>query len=97
MSFSKRLFLLTATASLAACGFSPVYGPNGAGNDLHGMILVDAPDSRNEFTFVARLEDRLGRAQAPQYALSYTITTTSEGVGITPAQEITRLHQYLDR
>ena len=92
MSFSKRLFLLTATASLAACGFSPVYGPNGPGNDLHGMILVDAPDSRNEFTFVARLEDRLGRAQAPQYALSYTITTTSEGVGITPAQETTRFN-----
>ena len=92
MSFSKRLFLLSAAASLAACGFSPVHGPGGAGTALQGRILVDEPDSRNEFTFVARLEDRLGRAQAPQYALSYQITTKSEGVGITPAQETTRFN-----
>lgn len=79
---------------LAACGFTPVYGPGGAGDGLRNAILVGAPDNRNEFSFVAQIEQRLGRADAAPYALNYTIKTRSEGVGITPAQETTRYNLF---
>ncbi len=94
MWFSRRLFLAAALAPLAACGFAPVYGPGGAARGIQGMILVAEPDNRNEFTFVARLEERLGRAGAAPYALAYRITTETKGVGITPEQETTRYNIF---
>lgn len=90
MWLSRRLFLITATAGLAACGFTPVHGPGGEGTALRGRILVAAPEDRNAYTLVARLENRLGRAQSAPWLLNYDITTAEKGVGITPAQEITR-------
>ena len=91
----RRLFLtLAAVAALAGCGFTPVYGPDGVGTGLRGEILVDAPDDRNAFDLVARLEQRLGRGQAASYALGYQITTRSEGVGITTEQETTRYNIF---
>ena len=94
MSLSRRAFLVVSLATLAACGFTPVYAPSGAGNGLRNAILVGEPDSRNEFAFVSQMEQRLGRAQAAPYALNYTIETRSEGVGITPAQETTRYNLF---
>ncbi|MCG6904702.1 MAG: LPS assembly lipoprotein LptE [Rhodobacter sp.] len=94
MSFSKRSFLAASLATLAACGFSPVYAPGGAGDGLRHAILVQEPDNRNEFSFVSQLEKRLGRAQSAPYALNYTIRTRTKGVGITPAQETTRYNLF---
>jgi len=95
MWFSRRSFLsLAVSAVVAACGFTPVYGPGGTGAGLRGAILVDAPDTRNAFDLVGRLEQRLGQPQAASYALGYTITTRVEGVGITPAQETTRYNLF---
>ena len=91
---ARRFFLAFALFALAACGFTPVYGPGGAGDGLRGAILVNEPDNRNEFTFVSRLEERLGRAQAAPFALTYTIETKTQGVGITPAQETTRYNLF---
>lgn len=90
----RAALALGAVLLAAACGFSPVYGPDGDAAGLRGEILVDAPDNRNEFVFVARLEERLGRAGAAPYALSYVINTREEGVGITPAQETTRFNLF---
>ena len=94
MSLYRRAFLVIAIAALTACGFSPVYAPGGAGDGLKGSFLIDEPDNRNEFSFVARLEERLGRAQASRYRLSYDIKTEAKGVGITPAQETTRFNLF---
>ena len=90
----RNILAAGLVALLASCGFTPVYGPNGDAQDLRGSILVDAPDNRNEFTFVSRLEERLGRAQSAPYTLSYVLTTREDGVGITPAQETTRFNLF---
>jgi len=90
MSFSRRLFLLCASAALAACGFTPAYGPSGGSNSLRGSILVSAPENRTEFVFVSHLEQRLGQPQAAPYELTYVIDIESEGLGVTPEQSTTR-------
>jgi len=93
-TLARRGFLALALTTLAACGFTPVYAPGGAGDGLRGTILVAEPDNRNEFTFVSRLESRLGQPQAAIYDLKYTIETKQDGVGITPAQETTRYNVF---
>jgi len=94
MSLSDRRTVLSllAAAPLAACGFTPVYGPGGGGNALRGQILVDAPDTRLGFELVSRLEERLGRATAPTYALSYGLVTETTDLAITGSDDITRIN-----
>ena len=86
----KRRTLLTCLLALGACGFQPAYGPTGAASGLQGSIEVAAPDTRNGFNFVRRLEERLGQPEAATYAMSYTLNLTEDDLGITPAQSITR-------
>ncbi|MGC9420200.1 MAG: LPS assembly lipoprotein LptE [Rhodovulum sp.] len=92
MSLSDRRNILLGLGALAlgGCGFRPAYGPGGVAGDLRGRVAVDAPDSRNGFALVARLEERLGRAEAPIYRLSYRISLDRESLGITGSQETTR-------
>ena len=78
--------------ALAACGFAPAYGPNGSAAGLQGRIRIADPDTKNGFDLVSRLEERLGRAEAPRFDLTYTITTIPIGVGITPENA----HLYMD-
>jgi LPS-assembly lipoprotein len=89
LSFNRTVTVLFFLA-VSACGFQPAYGPNGPAANLRGNIIVDAPDTRNGFNLVRRLEERLGQPEAPLYALSYTITLSEDDLGITPAQTITR-------
>ena len=88
-SFNRRILILSL-AAFAGCGFTPAYGPSGPARKLQGLIDVDAPDDRNSFDFVRRLEERLGHAEAPQYRLAYTLSLSEDDLAITPAQEITR-------
>ncbi|KNG93511.1 LPS assembly lipoprotein LptE [Pseudaestuariivita atlantica] len=71
--------LLTATLSLAACGFTPAYAPNGAANSLQNAVLTFEPDTRQEYLLVQRLEERLGRPVSPTYALDVALTIESTG------------------
>jgi LPS-assembly lipoprotein len=90
---SSRRSLIVALALLGAgCGFRPVYGPAGAARDLAGSIEIAAPKDAESFQLVARLEQRLGRAETAAYRLDYQINLTENGVGITPEQETTRYH-----
>lgn len=85
MWFSDRRRFLTGAAALAAlsaCGFRPVYGPDGAGTALRGAIRLDDPASAADYAFLAAFEDRLGRPTAPRYALAYRIEQSSTGAGI---------------
>lgn len=79
MSSSDRRSLLGLLAALplAACGFSPAYAPNGAGQALRGQVRADDPSTPQEFDFVSAFEDRLGRSTTPQFRLSYAISTSS--------------------
>ncbi|MBI6629655.1 LPS assembly lipoprotein LptE [Pontibaca salina] len=88
-SFDRRTFLLMPLA-LAACGFTPVYGPGGTGTALHGKIRVDAPDNQDSYYLVRNLEERFGPTTAPEYDLSFTVRTSEQGQAITAAGDITR-------
>ncbi|WP_333817671.1 LPS assembly lipoprotein LptE [Tabrizicola sp.] len=86
---SRRSILLVPLA-LAACGFTPAYGPGGSAGKLTETVWVQDPTDRNAFDLVERLEERLGRPEAIRYDLAYTITTETVGVGITTDNKITR-------
>ncbi|SFR36291.1 LPS assembly lipoprotein LptE [Litoreibacter janthinus] len=90
MSSFNRRFLLLALPALAACGFEPVYGTGGSANGLRGSIIVDEPTTKNSFDLVARLEERLGRAQSPIYGMTVTLTTEEKGLAISGSNDITR-------
>ena len=75
MSLSDRRLFLIGLAALAGCGFTPAYGPGGAGAALQGKVRIAEPSDRNGFDLVQRLEDRLGRSSAPRYLLDFTIAT----------------------
>ena len=85
----RRAFLILPLA-LAACGFTPANAPGGPVSKLHERIRVDDPTDKNGFDFVERMEERLGRPEAPAFDLAYTITTKAVGVGYTIDSEITR-------
>lgn len=98
-SSDRRAFLARAGAlagviagatALAGCGFAPIYGPRGAGGALRGQVLADEPDTRFGYAFVARIEDRLGRAGDARWALGYRIETRQTAVGIDSENAITR-------
>lgn len=77
---------------LASCGFEPVYGTGGSADGLRGSVLVDEPTTRNSFDLVVQLEERLGRARAPQYGLLVTLGVSEEGLAISGSNDITRFN-----
>lgn len=88
-SFNRRSILLLPLA-LAACGFTPAYGPSGPARGLQGTIRVADPADKNAFDLVARLETRFGRPEVARYDLAYVIKTEVVGVGFTTDNAITR-------
>lgn len=84
MSYTKRRHILSLllVAPLAACGFTPVYGPGGAGSALSNQVAIAAPEDRLSFALVSRLEERLGRGGS-RYDLVYDITTSTSELALT--------------
>ena len=81
--FNRRQILGFATLpALAACGFTPVYGPNGSANTLRGKISLDTAIDKNTFNLVGHLENRLGVATTPAYRLSYTLAASNQAFSI---------------
>ena len=78
--------------ALSACGFSPVYAPGSDALDLRGAVLVEAPDTEEEFAFTGRIEERLGRASAPRYDLGFDLDTEVVGLAIDGSNNITRFN-----
>ncbi len=95
MSLLNRRTLLMLPLALAACGFTPVYGPGGNGTALYGNVLVQAPeetdtDSESDsYALVRELEQRLGRGGG-SYTLELKLRTTDNGQAFTRDNEITR-------
>jgi LPS-assembly lipoprotein len=76
--------------ALAGCGFTPALGTGSAARGLMGAVRADDPATQADYDFVARIEERLGRAGTPAYDLAYGITTTRDGVAITAEGATTR-------
>lgn len=92
MSSLNRRTLLALPVVLAACGFSPVYAPGGAGEALRGQVLVQEPTTPAGYLMTRQLENRLGRSNAPRYALDMTLTTDEEGLAVNSSGDITRFN-----
>lgn len=90
MSSFDRRTLLISLAGLAACGFEPAYGPNGAAANLRGSILVDEPTDRFSFELLKQLEERLGQPVNPSYGLAIKLRLEEDDLAITQDQEILR-------
>lgn len=86
----RRRSLLLMPLALAACGFTPAYAPGGAATALLGTVRVADPEGKNDFDFVERVEERLGRPEDHRYDLTYSIATEAVGVGITTDSRTTR-------
>lgn len=89
---SRRKFLLggLALAGLAACGFTPVYGPGGPGQRLFGRIRAADPKTIDDFAFVRRITERLGPTETPEFELSYNLRIAIVPQAITPDEITTR-------
>lgn len=87
-----RIGAFLVLLTLASCGFTPVYGPGGAGTALQNRVLVDQPDDRAGFLLVQRLEERLGRAGDPAFRLSVDLGVREEARAIDPEGDIRRFH-----
>ena len=93
MSWSRRGILtggLAGALVLAACGFSPVYGPGGTGGKLFGQIRAADPSTPDEYTFAGRIAERLGPDQAARFALAYKLRIAVVPQAITPDEITTR-------
>lgn len=90
MSWCNRRTLMLAPLALAACGFTPVYGPGGAGSALDGRVLVDSPETEDGYLIRRDLEHRLGRAADEGFRLTVMPRTSVQGQAVTAAGEITR-------
>lgn len=75
----SRRAILTVSLLAAACGFTPVYGPDGAGTRLHGQVRVADPVTADDYAFLRRMTERLGPADSGKYDLSYSLR-----IGVVP-------------
>ncbi len=93
-SFNRRSFLLSAAAlglPLGGCGYTPVYGTDGAASSLLNNIVVDEPTANESYLLVRELENRLGQpGSAPDYGLSLAMNLEERAIGKTVAQVTNR-------
>ena len=92
MSLFDRRSLFALPLILAACGFKPVYGPGGTGQQIQNAILVAEPSDRNTYLLVRRIEERLGRPNPVRYTLSLNLQTQTQGLEIDPAGNTNRFN-----
>ncbi len=85
-----RTGLLAGVGGLAACGFTPVYGPGGAGTKLFGKVRAADPKTVDDFAFIRRITERLGPPQDADYALDYKLLIAIVPQAITPDEITTR-------
>jgi LPS-assembly lipoprotein len=90
MSLFDRRALLCLPLALAACGFSPVYGPGGQAGGLQNNVEVSQPDDLDGYLVTRRLEERLGRAQTPTYRLALSVSTKRDSLAVNSESNINR-------
>ena len=88
MWWSRRTTLLALALAVGACGYAPVYGPQGNGAILQDALRLEAPQDEREYAFNRRIEDRLGRGI--RWALSVKIDVSETPLGITSTGNTTR-------
>lgn len=87
---------LLAGATLAACGFTPSYGPSGGASRLTDRVAVVTTGTRGSYYLTRQIETRLGRAKPGVYRLSYSYTINDEVRAVTP-DNISRRNNLIGR
>lgn len=83
MSLFNRRSLLALPLAFAACGFTPVYGPEGTGTKLRGQVLVQEPTTQAGYLITRQLESRLGRSSSgARYGLDLVISLDEDDLAI---------------
>jgi LPS-assembly lipoprotein len=90
LSFNRPLYAIWAMLLIAACGFTPVYSPDGVGTVLQNQILVDKPNDRNAYLLTQRIEERLGRGGGARFGLKIDIAVRETGIAINPQGDTDR-------
>ncbi|MEX0337817.1 MAG: LPS assembly lipoprotein LptE [Arenibacterium sp.] len=89
--FSRRYVLLAGpSAALGACGFTPVYGPDGQARALWNQVEIEERVTEEGYLLVRNLEERLGRTSSGDFTLATEIRVSEQGQGVTEEGNITR-------
>ncbi len=88
--FNRILFLLFPLL-LSGCGFTPIHGTGGHGQNLQNQLSIASPTNRDAFILVQELESRLGR-NGDRYRLNYDISIGSERTIVAKAGDTIRYH-----
>jgi LPS-assembly lipoprotein len=89
MWWSRRA-VLAASASVAGCGFTPLYAPGAPATRMAGKVEVGIVDGAPGFALRERLTGRLGSASAPTHRLDVDLELTRTGVALTQENVTTR-------
>ncbi|MBT9383992.1 hypothetical protein KM176_09000 [Pseudooceanicola sp. CBS1P-1] len=92
LSDRRKFLALLAATPLAACGFTPVYGPGGAGERLLNKVELPEPNSRDSYLLIRELEQRLGRPGSADYKLTLKLKATEGKQAISSDDVTTRFH-----
>lgn len=90
LSSSRFLFLLFPLL-VSGCGFAPVHGTSGHGQNLQNQLSIASPTNSDAFILVQELESRLGR-NGDRYRLNYGINVGSERTIVAKAGDTIRYH-----
>jgi len=82
--------VILGALALAACGFSPVYGPGGTGGKLFGQVRTADPHTPDDFSFTGRIAERLGPETESRFLLDYQLRIAVVPQAITPDEVTTR-------
>ena len=86
----RRCLALCAAGAVSACGFAPIYGPEGPARAALGRIAVTEIDGLMGFELRERLIERFGAPRAATHRIDVEIELESNGLAITADAEITR-------
>ena len=91
---NRRIFLAFGGAFLAGCALQPAHQMQSV-DQILSSITLETPRDRRSFYFRNALEDRLGSSNpAPQYGLSYKLSTAASRSAI--AQDGRSLRQQVE-
>jgi LPS-assembly lipoprotein len=93
----RRLLLLGAMTSLAACGLHPLYSGGGSGAVASALRQVEvAPiQGRSGYLMSNALRDRLASGTAPAYRLDVRLDDRIAGLGVRRDDSVTRERRTL--
>lgn len=91
MSFDRipRRLVLISLVGLAGCGFVPVYGQD---EGLRARVDFETDETVAGYRLRERLEERLGRSDAPQYLLKTNVRSRQRSAAITSEGDTLRLN-----